>query len=56
MASTNPARALGCTDGLGTLRPGARATMTLLDTDLHAMAVVIDDLALPQSCGAITPL
>lgn len=48
MATTNPARALGCTDRLGTLRPGTRASLALLDADLHAKAVVVDGTVLLQ--------
>lgn len=47
MASTNPARALGCADGLGTLRPGGRAALSLLDRDLHSIGVVLDGVAYP---------
>ncbi len=42
MASANPARALGLDSELGRIAPGYRASLTLLNDDLTAEAVVID--------------
>lgn len=42
MASTNPARALGLQAELGAIRPGHRASLTLLDRALNASAVIVD--------------
>jgi len=45
MASCNPAKALGLSDQLGTLRPGYRASFSLLDDGFHATGTVVDGKA-----------
>jgi N-acetylglucosamine-6-phosphate deacetylase len=40
MASTTPARVLGLDGDLGTVEPGRRADLVLLDDDLHIVAVL----------------
>lgn len=42
MAATHPARALGLGDDLGRVRPGFRASLTLMDDALNARGVVVD--------------
>jgi N-acetylglucosamine-6-phosphate deacetylase len=42
MASCNPLRAIGQYEDLGQIKPGARASLTLLSDDLHAQGVVLD--------------
>jgi N-acetylglucosamine-6-phosphate deacetylase len=42
MVSSNPARALGLEAEVGTLRPGARASITCLTQDLDVAAVMVD--------------
>ncbi|MEM9441242.1 MAG: amidohydrolase family protein, partial [Pseudomonadota bacterium] len=42
MASTAPARALGLDHELGLIKPGQRASLTLLDNRLGVQAVMID--------------
>ncbi len=42
MASRNPARALGLSGQLGAVKPGLRASLTLLDADFHATGVIVD--------------
>jgi N-acetylglucosamine-6-phosphate deacetylase len=49
MASRNPARALGLSDALGAVKPGFRASLTLLDTELHATGVIVDGRAFKNS-------
>lgn len=44
-ASANPARALGLSGELGFIKPGFRASMTLLDADMKAVGTVIDGRA-----------
>ncbi len=42
MVSANPARALGLDHELGRIAPGYRASLTLLNSDLTAKAVIVD--------------
>ncbi|MFN3615179.1 MAG: amidohydrolase family protein, partial [Rubrimonas sp.] len=42
MASGNAARAIGMEGSLGRIAPGWRASLTCLDEDLHACAVMVD--------------
>lgn len=42
MAATTPAEVLGLGQELGRIAPGHRASVTLLDQDLHATGVVVD--------------
>lgn len=42
MASCNPLRAIGQYEDLGQIKPGARASLTLLSDDLQAQGVVLD--------------
>lgn len=44
MASRNPAAAVGLSHELGLVKPGYRASLTFLDADLAATAVVVDGL------------
>ncbi|MBO6673467.1 MAG: N-acetylglucosamine-6-phosphate deacetylase [Rhizobiales bacterium] len=45
MASRNPARALGLSDALGAVKPGLRASLTMMDSKLHAAGVIVDGRA-----------
>lgn len=47
MASTNPARALGLSSELGSVQPGYRASLTLLNESLQAQCVVVDGQPFP---------
>lgn len=44
MASCNPLRAIDQYEALGQIKPGARASLTLLDDDLQAQGVVLDQV------------
>lgn len=52
MASRNPAAAIGLGGELGLVKPGYRASVTLLSAEMKSQAVVVDGILAPLSLSA----